>query len=151
MVDSRAKNLFIGFSGSPTDPEKVEYIDRKAIAELFEKKFKDKYSLHTISKILRDRGLVLRRPAKFSVKRDQSKVDLFRDETYQDIKKEVEEDGGTIAFIDETLVKQNSNTLRGFSPKGVAPCLQHYTETSSHGIGSLIIGFTLIGLCYIIL
>ena len=36
MVDSRAKNLFIGFSGSPTDPEKVEYIDRKAIAEPYD-------------------------------------------------------------------------------------------------------------------
>ena len=36
MVDSRAKNLFIGFSGSATDPEKVEHIDRKAIAEPYD-------------------------------------------------------------------------------------------------------------------
>jgi len=36
MVDSRAKNLFIGFSGSPTDPEKVNVIDRKAIAEPYD-------------------------------------------------------------------------------------------------------------------
>lgn len=36
MVDSRAKNLFIGFSGSETDPEKVHVIDRKAIAEPYD-------------------------------------------------------------------------------------------------------------------
>lgn len=36
MVDSRAKNLFIGFSGSDTDPEKVEHIDRKAVAEPYD-------------------------------------------------------------------------------------------------------------------
>ena len=36
MVDSRAKNLFIGFSGSATDPEKVTAIDRKAIAEPYD-------------------------------------------------------------------------------------------------------------------
>ena len=36
MVDSRAKNLFIGFSGSDTDPTKVEHIDRKAVAEPYD-------------------------------------------------------------------------------------------------------------------
>jgi len=36
LVDSRAKNLFIGFSGSDTDPTKVKYIDRKAVAEPYD-------------------------------------------------------------------------------------------------------------------
>ena len=36
MVDSRAKNLFIGFTGSDTDPTKVQYIDRKAVAEPYD-------------------------------------------------------------------------------------------------------------------
>lgn len=36
MVDSRAKNLFIGFSGSDTDPTKVQHIDRKAVAEPYD-------------------------------------------------------------------------------------------------------------------
>lgn len=36
LVDSRAKNLFIGFSGSDTDPTKVRYIDRKAVAEPYD-------------------------------------------------------------------------------------------------------------------
>ena len=36
MVDSRAKNLFIGFSGSDTDPTKVAHIDRKAVAEPYD-------------------------------------------------------------------------------------------------------------------
>lgn len=36
MVDSRAKNLFIGFSGSATNPSKVHYIDRKAVAEPYD-------------------------------------------------------------------------------------------------------------------
>ena len=36
MVDSRAKNLFIGFSGSDTDPTKVTAIDRKAVAEPYD-------------------------------------------------------------------------------------------------------------------
>ena len=34
MVDSRAKNLFIGFSGSPTT--ELEHIDRKAVAEPYD-------------------------------------------------------------------------------------------------------------------
>ncbi|MBR3861151.1 MAG: hypothetical protein IKM84_04620 [Oscillospiraceae bacterium] len=36
MVDSRAKNLFIGFSGSDTDPEICRAIDRKAVAEPYD-------------------------------------------------------------------------------------------------------------------
>lgn len=36
MVDSRAKNLFIGFSGADTDPTKVTAIDRKAVAEPYD-------------------------------------------------------------------------------------------------------------------
>ncbi len=36
MVDSRAKNLFIGFSGSDTDPEICTAIDRKAVAEPYD-------------------------------------------------------------------------------------------------------------------
>ena len=36
MVDSRAKNLFIGFSGSDTDPSLNLAIDRKAVAEPYD-------------------------------------------------------------------------------------------------------------------
>ena len=36
LADSREKNLFIGFSGSATDPTKVQYIDRKAVAEPYD-------------------------------------------------------------------------------------------------------------------
>ncbi len=36
MVDSRAKNLFIGFSGSDADPEICHAIDRKAVAEPYD-------------------------------------------------------------------------------------------------------------------
>lgn len=36
MVDSRAKNLFIGFSGSDTDPSLHLAIDRKAVAEPYD-------------------------------------------------------------------------------------------------------------------
>lgn len=36
MVDSRAKNFFIGFSGSDTDPEICRAIDRKAVAEPYD-------------------------------------------------------------------------------------------------------------------
>lgn len=36
MVDSRAKNLFIGFSGSDTDPNLHLTIDRKAVAEPYD-------------------------------------------------------------------------------------------------------------------
>ena len=36
MVDSRAKNLFIGFSGSDTDPSLNLTIDRKAVAEPYD-------------------------------------------------------------------------------------------------------------------
>ena len=36
MIDSRAKNLFIGFSGGPTDPELNLGIDRKAVAEPYD-------------------------------------------------------------------------------------------------------------------
>ena len=36
MVDSRAKNLFIGFSGSDTDPSLGLTIDRKAVAEPYD-------------------------------------------------------------------------------------------------------------------
>ena len=36
LADSREKNLFIGFSGSDTDTEKVQFIDRKAVAEPYD-------------------------------------------------------------------------------------------------------------------
>ena len=36
MVDSRAKNLFIGFNGSDTEEGETEYIDRKAVAEPYD-------------------------------------------------------------------------------------------------------------------
>ena len=36
MVDSRAKNLFIGFNGSDTDSTKVSHIDRKAVAQPYD-------------------------------------------------------------------------------------------------------------------
>lgn len=121
--------------------------DRKAVVEFCEKELEVSYSKHQISKILRDNGLVLRRPAKFSVKRDQAKVDTFTNETHQEIVKEAEIDKGVIVYIDETSVQQTSSSCRGFSPVGVAPRLPHHAETSSHGIGSLIIGITMLGFC----
>jgi len=113
--------------------------DRKAVAEYCKITFNVKYSLHTISKILRHNGFVLRHPAKFSVKRNQEAIDTFKTETYHKIVNETLEDKGIILFLDETAVQQNSNTCRGFSPVGVAPHLEHYTQTSAHRVGSLFI------------
>ena len=57
---------------------------------------------------------MFRRPAKFSIKRDQEAIDTFKTDIYPQIIKEVEEDNGILLFLDETAVQQNSNTCRGF-------------------------------------
>ena len=36
MIDSRAKNMFIGFKGSDVTSDKIQYIKRKAVAEIYD-------------------------------------------------------------------------------------------------------------------
>lgn len=122
--------------------------DRKSVGEYLQILFNVKYSYNTISKILHSLGFVFRRPAKFSIKRDQEAIDTFKTDIYPQIIKEVEEDNGILLFLDETAVQQNSNTCRGFSPVGIAPHLAHHTETSAHRAGSLFICISLDGFMY---
>ena len=122
--------------------------DRLAVAEYCKFKFQVSYSLHTISKILRDNGLVLRRPAKFSIKRNQEEIDEFTSTDYPSIVKEVEADGGILLHLDETHIQQDSNRCRGFSPVGLAPHLVHYAKTSSHSVGSLFICISMDGFMF---
>ena len=69
--------------------------------------------------------LVLRRPAKYSIFRNEEEIKLFILVTFAEIHETVKKKGGKLFFADETHVQQDSGNLRGFTIVGKAPKLIH--------------------------
>ena len=84
-------------------------------------------------------NLVLRRPAKYSIFRNEEEIKLFILVTFAEIHETVKTKGGKLFFADETHVQQDSGNLRSFTIVGKAPKLIHYPKTSGHRVCSLLI------------
>ena len=83
--------------------------------------------------------LVLRRPAKYSIFRNEEEIKLFILVTFAEIHETVKKKGGKLFFADETHIQQDSGNLRGFTIVGKAPKLIHNPKTSGHRVCSLLI------------
>jgi transposase len=117
---------------------------RKAVQELIYIMFGVFLSLNSISKMMKRRNFVLRRPEKFSILRDDAKIEAY-EKGFEEFVKATNKAGATLIWGDETHGQQDSTHSRGYSPKGRAARVLDFVATSSHRVFSLFIALTFHG------
>lgn len=96
---------------------------RKGIKSVIENKFGVKLSLSAISSLMERMEFTFQRPSKEAIQRSAEELRKWLEETYPKIRKMAKRAGARILWQDESRVKQDSNWLRGWAPKGVTPKL----------------------------
>ena len=96
---------------------------RASVRDLIKMKTGVELALSTVGMYLRRWGMTPQRPGKSSYQRDSDGAVKWITEDYPAIEQRCKAVNGLIFFQDETAICQDSNTLRGYSPKGQTPIL----------------------------
>lgn len=101
---------------------------RRAVQELVKAQFGKDIAIRTVGEYFKRWGMTPQRPKKKALQQDPEKVAAWLEQVYPAISKRAKEEGATIFWQDETAVKQDSNWVRGYAPKGQTPILLEDTR-----------------------
>ena len=96
---------------------------RKAVQDLILREFKKEVAIRTISTYMKRWGMTPQRPQKKTLQQDDKAVAEWLDKVYPLIAERAKQEGALILWEDETAIKQDSNWVRGYAPKGKTPTL----------------------------
>jgi transposase len=102
--------------------------DRKLVAGLVFEQFKIKMPLSTMGYYLAKWGFTAQRPKKQHYKQNAEEVRAWLEEEYPAIAEKAKEENAEIHWVDETGIKNTSNYVKGYSPKGVTPVVSVASE-----------------------
>jgi len=102
--------------------------DRKLVAGLVMQQFNIKMPLSTMGDYLAKWGFTAQRPKKQHYKQDAEEVRAWLEEKYPGIAQEAKAENAEIHWVDETGIKNTSNYVKGYSPKGVTPVVAVASE-----------------------
>lgn len=96
---------------------------RESVQQLIEQVCGVKLAIRTVGEYLARWGMTPQRPAKFSFQQNSEEVQQWLTVDYPKIEERAKKEGAQIFWQDETKMCQDSNVVRGYSPKGSAPVL----------------------------
>jgi len=97
---------------------------RQAVIDLITERFGVTYALQTMSEILARWGFTPQRPVKRAYEQRPGEVKRWLDETYPEVEARAKVEKAEIFWADETAVKSEAHTQRGFAPKGQTPVVR---------------------------
>ena len=98
---------------------------RKYVLVLIEREFGVLYSIRAISEVLRRLGYSWQTPDRVSYRQDPEKVNQWREERLPSIKKKAQEEGYTIAYIDESAYSFYPFVQKTYHKKGERCVVPH--------------------------
>ena len=98
--------------------------NREAVRDLIRARFDVRYSLQSMSLILKRWGFTAQRPLKRAYEQSPAKVKQWLDEEYPKVHERSPKEKAEIWWGDETAVKPECHYRRGFSPKGCTPVVR---------------------------
>jgi transposase len=96
---------------------------RPAIKALIQERFGVEMQDRLVGKYLKRWGFTPQRPLKRALEQDPEQVGAWLKTTYPALLKRAQAEGGTILWGDETAVKEDGNSVRGYAPRGKTPVL----------------------------
>lgn len=91
---------------------------RDAIRTLIKKQLQIDMPIRTVGEYLKRWNFTPKKPVKLSYEQQPEKVKEWLDVEYPEIKKQAKIENAEILWCDETGINNQSNTCRGYSPKG---------------------------------
>lgn len=91
---------------------------RDAVRTLIKNQFKIDMPIRTVGEYLKRWGFTPKKPVKQAYEQQPEAVREWLDEEYPEIKKQAKKENAEILWGDETGISSESNTCRGYSPKG---------------------------------
>jgi transposase len=96
-----------------------------AVRDLVSDRFTIMLSLRTMRKYLKRWAFTPQKPIRKAWQQNPVAVQKWLEKEYPAIAKRAKAQGATIYWVDETGVTNQSNSQRGYAPKGKTPVLQH--------------------------
>ncbi|MGY6275272.1 IS630 family transposase [Methylomonas sp. MgM2] len=103
---------------------------RPAIKELIRERFGVELQDRLIGKYLKRWGFTPQRPIKKALEQDPAKVTEWLEATYPALQTKAKAEGASLLWGDETAVKEDTNWIRGYAPKGQTPVIKTPTRWS---------------------
>ena len=97
---------------------------RQAVQQLIKHHYKIAMPIRTVGEYLKRWGFTARKPAKRAYEQNPKAVKKWLDEEYPSIVQQAKAEGAEIHWCDETGVKNDESSGRGYAPKGKTPIMR---------------------------
>lgn len=97
---------------------------RQIVAELIERRFRKRLSVHTVGRLLHEWGVTPQKPLRRAYERDPEAVERWEREEYPALRKRAKERGAEVFFGDEARIRSDSPLQRTWGARGCTPVVQ---------------------------
>lgn len=97
---------------------------RQAVQQLIKQQHKITMPIRTVGEYLKRWGFTPQKPAKRAYEQSPKAVEKWIEEEYPSIARQAKEEGGEIHWCDETGVRNDESSGRGYAPKGKTPIMR---------------------------
>jgi transposase len=97
---------------------------RQAVQQLIKHQYKITMPIRTVGEYLKRWGFTVQKPAKQAYEQNPKAVQKWLEEEYPSIAQQAKAEGAEIHWCDETGVRNDENSVRGYAPKGRTPIMR---------------------------
>ena len=97
---------------------------RQAVQQLIKERYMIAMPIRTVGEYLKRWGFTVQKPVKRAYEQNPKAVNKWLEEDYPYIAQQVKEEGGEIHWCDETGVRNDESSLRGYALKGKTPIMR---------------------------
>lgn len=97
---------------------------RQAVQQLIKHQYKITMPIRTVGEYLKRWGFTPQKPAKRAYEQNPKAVNTWLEERYPSIVQQAKTEGAEIHWCDETGVRNDENSSRGYAPKGKTPIMR---------------------------
>ena len=97
---------------------------RQAVQQLIKQQYTIAMPIRTVGEYLKRWGFTAQKPVKRAYEQNPKAVNKWLEEEYPCIAQQVKEQEGEIHWCDETGVRNDENSARGYAPKGKTPVMR---------------------------
>src|SRR5512139_307280 len=97
---------------------------RQAVQQLIKQQYKIAMPIRTVGEYLKRWGFTAQKPAKRAYEQNPKAVKAWMEDEYPRIAQQARAEGAEIHWCDETGVRNDENSVRGYAPKGKTPIMR---------------------------
>jgi transposase len=97
---------------------------RQAVQQLIKQQYKISMPIRTVGEYLKRWGFTPQKPAKRAYEQNPQAVNTWLEEKYPSIARQAKTEGSEIHWCDETGVRNDESSGRGYAPKGKTPIVR---------------------------